>query len=148
MPQHPFKNHIARPEPLTAEKPEAKLKVRSAILFLMAVCLSLVAVVIWESWSSRQYHLHDKEIATSNLAQTLASQAQASIKQTDTVLFSLVERLEIDGMGHDQLPRLQRLLNAQRKELAQLHGLFIYDEKGGWIANSNGIMPPNANNSD
>jgi diguanylate cyclase (GGDEF)-like protein len=148
MPQQLFKNHIARPEALTAEKPEAKLKVRSAILFLMAVCLSLVAVVIWESWSSRQYHLHDKETAMSNLAQTLSSQAQASIKQADTVLFSLVEHLETDGMGHDQLPRLQRLLTSQRNELAQIHGLFIYDEKGEWIVNSSGIIPPNANNSD
>jgi diguanylate cyclase (GGDEF)-like protein len=84
----------------------------------------------------------------SNLAQTLSSQAQASIKQADTVLFSLVDRLEIDGMGHDQLPRLQRLLSAQRNELAQLHGLFIHDEKGEWVASSNGITPSNTNNSD
>lgn len=147
MPQQSFKNHIARSVAL-AEKLEAKLKVRSAVLFLMAVCLSLVAVAIWEGWSSRQYHLHDKETAMSNLAQTLSSQAQASIKQADTVLFSLVEHLETDGMGHDQLPRLQRLLTSQRNELAQIHGLFIYDEKGEWVVNSSGIIPPNANNSD
>jgi diguanylate cyclase (GGDEF)-like protein len=147
MPQQPFKNHIARSVAL-AEKLEARLKVRSAILFLMAVCLSLVAVAIWEGWSSRQYHLHDKETAMSNLARTLSSQAQASIKQADTVLFSLVDRLEIDGMGHDQLPRLQSLLSAQRNELTQLHGLFIHDEKGEWVASSNGVIPANTNNSD
>lgn len=147
MPQQPFKNHIARSVTL-AEKLEAKLKVRSAVLFLMAVCLSLVVVAIWEVWSSRQYHLHDKETAMSNLAQTLSSQAQASIKQADTVLFSLVDRLEIDGMGHDQLPRLRRLLSDQRNELAQLHGLFIHDEKGEWVASSSGIIPANTNNSD
>jgi diguanylate cyclase (GGDEF)-like protein len=148
MPQQPHKHPIAKPEPLTAGKLEASLKLRYAILFLMTVCLSLVAVAIWEGWSSRQYHLHDKETAMSNLAQTLASQAQASIKQADTVLFSLVDRLEVDGMGHDQLPRLQRLLSAQRNQLSQLHGLFIYDDKGAWIANSNGLIPPGANNAD
>ena len=135
-------------EPRTAEKLEAKLKIRSAVLFLITVCLSLVAVAIWEGWSSRQHHLHDKETAMANLAHTLSSQAQASIKQADTILFSLVDRLEIDGMGHDQLPRLRRLLSDQRNELAQLHGLFIYDEKGEWIVNSSGIIPPKANNSD
>jgi len=135
-------------EPRTAEKLVAKLKVQSAILFLITVCLSLVVVAIWESWSSRQYHLHDKEIAMSNLAQTLSSQAQASIKQADTVLFSLVNRLETNGMGYDQLPGLQLLLKAQRNELVQLHGLFIYDEKGEWVVNSSGITPPNANNAD
>jgi diguanylate cyclase (GGDEF)-like protein len=126
----------------------AKLKVRSAVLLLVAVCLSMTAIVIWEAWNSRQYHLHDKEVAMSNLAQTLASQAQASIKQTDTLLFALVDRLENEGVGQAQLPRLRRLLSAQRSELSQLHGLFVFDEKGQWIANSNGADIPNANNSD
>lgn len=146
MPQPSLKTHIV--ETPATEKFEARFKVRSAILFLVAVCLSLVAVAIWESWSSRQYHLRDKEVAMSNLAQTLASQAQASIKQADTILFGLVDRLEIDGMDHEQIPRLQRLLSSQRNELSQLHGLFIYDEKGQWVANSNGIIPAYANNSD
>ena len=135
-------------EPRKTEKREARLKVRSAIFFLMAVCLSLVVVVMWEVWNSRQYRLHDQKIAMSNLTQTLSSQAQASIKQADTVLFGLVERLEIDGMGHAQSPRIQRLLSSQRKELAQLHGLFIHDEKGQWVADSNGSTPSDTNYAD
>lgn len=134
--------------PLIAEQAGATLKVRSVVFLLVAVCLSMTAIVIWEAWNSRQYHLHDKEVAMSNLAQTLASQAQASIKQADTLLFTLVDRLENDGMGPAQLPRLQRLLSAQRSELAQLHGLFVYDEEGRWVANSNGAELPGANNSD
>lgn len=134
--------------PETADQLTANHKVRAAILFIMAVCLSLMVVTIWEGWNSRQYRLEDKEVAMSNLAQTLSSQAQASIKQADTVLFSLVARVEKDGIGHDQLPLLQRLLIAQRNELPQLHGLFIYDEKGRWIADSNETITRNANNSD
>lgn len=151
MPHQPFAVRLAEIKdvgPDTAEQFVAKLKVRSAILFLMAVCLSLVAVAIWEGWNSRQYRLHDQEIAMSNLAQTLSSQAQASIKQADTVLFSLVDRLEIDGMGRDQLPRLRLLLNAQRNQLPQLHGLFIHDEKGEWVASSSQFTPSSTNNSD
>jgi len=138
----------AVPVPKTAEYVVAQRKVQTAIRFLLSVCLSLMVVAIWEGWSSRQYRLHDKEVAMANLAQTLSSQAQASIKQADTVLFSLVDRIETEGMGADQLPLLRRLLNAQRNELSQLHGLFIYDENGAWIADSSGILPPNANNSD
>jgi diguanylate cyclase (GGDEF)-like protein len=151
MPHQSFAVRLAEVKdavPKTAEQVVARHKVRAAILFLVTVCLSLVVVAIWEGWTSRQYRLQDKEVAMSNLAQTLSSQAQASIKQADTVLFSLVNRVETDGMGPNQLPLLQRLLKAQRDELPQLHGLFIYDEKGAWIADSSGIMPPNANNSD
>ncbi|MHC8354752.1 sensor domain-containing diguanylate cyclase [Pseudomonas sp. LB3P81] len=151
MPHQPFAVRLAEIKgigPETAEQFVARLKVRSAILFLMAVCMSLVAVAIWEGWNSRQYRLHDKEVAMSNLAQTLSSQAQASIKQADTVLFSLVERLEIDGMGRDQLPRLGLLLNAQRNELPQLHGLFIHNEKGESVASSSKFTPSSTNYSD
>ncbi|MNU80171.1 Phytochrome-like protein cph2 [compost metagenome] len=126
----------------------ARLKVRSAVTLLVAVCLSMAVIVIWEAWSSRQYHLHDKEVAMSNLAQTLASQAQASIKQADTLLFALVDRLENEGVDQTRLNRLQRLLSAQRSELSQVHGLFVYDETGQWIANSNGAEVGVANNSD
>lgn len=122
-----------------------RLKVRSAVTLLVAVCLSMVAIVIWEAWSSRQYHLHDKEVVMSNLAQTLASQAQATIKQADTLLFTLVDRLEHDGVDQSRLPPL---LNAQRSELSQLHGLFIFDENGQWLANSNGAGQTGVNNSD
>lgn len=149
---HPFINdRIEHPRPTAPwvpEQIESRLRVRYAVVLLLAVCLSLTAIVIWEAWNSRQYHLHDKAVAMSNLAQTLASQAQASIKQADTLLFTLVDRLENEGMDQAPLPRLKRLLSAQRRELAQLHGLFIFDEKGRWIANSNGADIPGANNSD
>jgi len=123
----------------------ARLKIRSAVGLMVAVCLSMTLIVIWEAWSSRQYHLHDKEVAMSNLAQTLASQAQASIKQVDTLLFALVDRLEHDGLDPERLPRL---LRAQRSELSQIHGLFVFDEKGQWLANSNGAEQAGLNNAD
>jgi diguanylate cyclase (GGDEF)-like protein len=127
---------------------ESRLKVRHVVSLLIAVCLSMTAIVIGESWNSRQYHLRDSEVAMSNLAQTLASQAQASIKQADTLLFSLVDRLENDGMEAAKIPRLQRLLHDQRSELAQIHGLFVFDEEGRWLANAINVIPPNANNAD
>lgn len=126
----------------------AKLKIRSVVGLLVAVCLSMIAIVIWEAWNSRQYHLHDKEVAMSNLAQTLASQAQATIRQADTLLLTLVDRVEDEGFDPARLPHLERLLAAQRNELSQLHGLFVYDEAGRWVANSNGAVLPDANNAD
>ena len=134
--------------PLNGERPVSRLKVRSVVFLLVAVCLSMTIIVIWEAWSSRQYHLRDKEVAMSNLAQTLAWQAQASIKQADTLLLTLVERLENEGVDSARLPRMQRLLSVQRSELSQLHGLFVYDATGQWIANSNGAQVPNSSNAD
>lgn len=139
----------ARPGALPGdERVKARLKIRHVVFLLVAVCLAMTSIVIWEGWNSRQYHLRDKEVAMSNLAQTLASQAHASIKQADTLLLTLVERLENEGVEQARQPRMQRLLSAQRSELRQLHGLFVYDEKGRWIVNSNGADLPQANNAD
>ena len=132
----------------TASPAVVRLKVRSVVILLVAVCLSMSTIAIWEAWNSRQYHLRDKEVAMSNLSQTLASQAQATIKQADTLLFTLVERLEYERLEPSQLTHLERLLSAQRSELPQLHGLFVYDENGRWVANSNGAVMPDANNAD
>ncbi|MGH8386327.1 MAG: sensor domain-containing diguanylate cyclase [Pseudomonas sp.] len=126
----------------------APLKSRSVVTLLIAVCLSMAVIVTWQAWSSRQYRLHDKDVTLSNLSQTLASQAQASIKQADTLLLTLVDRLENDGIDPGRLNRLQRLLSVQRGELSQLHGLFVYDETGQWVANSNGAEVAVANNAD
>ncbi|KJH75890.1 MULTISPECIES: sensor domain-containing diguanylate cyclase [unclassified Pseudomonas] len=133
---------------LNGSQAVSRLKIRSLVFFLIAVCVSMATVAGWEVWNSRQYHLRDKEVAMSNLAQALAWQAQASIKQADTLLLTLVERLENEGIESARLPRMQRLLGVQRRELSQLHGLFVYDQSGQWIANSNGAGLPNANNSD
>ncbi|WP_095054706.1 sensor domain-containing diguanylate cyclase [Pseudomonas sp. Irchel s3b2] len=149
---HPFvKDRSESPRlatPWVPEQVESRLKVRYAVFLLIAVCLSMTAIVIGEVWNARQYHLRGSEVEMSNLAQTLASQTQASIKQADTLLFALVDRLENDGMEPAKFPRLQRLLQAQRNELAQIHGLFVFDEEGRWLANAINIVPSNANNSD
>lgn len=123
-------------------------EIRQGVLFVMAVCLSLAAIAIWGSWNARQHLLQDKQVAVANLAQILSTQVEATIKQADTVLFELVERLEVDGIAPAHLDRLQGLLVAQRDELAPIHGIFIYDQEGRWLVNSNGTAPPNANNAD
>lgn len=123
-------------------------EIRQGVLFVMAVCLSLATIAIWGSWNARQHLLQDKQVAVANLAQILSTQVEATIKQADTVLFELVERLEVDGIAPAHLDRLQGLLVAQRDELAPIHGIFIYDQEGRWLVNSNGTAPPNANNAD
>ena len=133
-------------DPVESRRPAVtRLKVRSAVTLMVAVCLSMTVILIWEAWSSHRYHLRDKEVAMSNLAQALASQAQDSIKQADTLLFTLVDRLEHEGVDQSRLPRL---LSAQRSELSQLHGLFVFDETGRWLANSNGVGQDGLNNAD
>ena len=126
---------------------------RSAILwyatiFVIFVCASLMAMEVWFAWNSRQSSLTESEASVGNLTRALAQHAEDTVKKADTVLFGLVERLEIDGMHPTALQRLFPLLVASVAELPELQGIFIYDETGRWLVNSMDDVPGNMNNSD
>src|SRR5476649_214791 len=126
----------------------AKLKVGHVVLFIAAVCISLIAISIWGVFNSLEYHLHDKETEMSNLSKTLSSSIAATLTQADTVILWVKERLEAEGTSPENLKNLGEILKIQQKHLPQIHGFFIYDEQGRWLLNSNGIIPAGANNSD
>ena len=77
-----------------------------ARIFVVLVCLTLVATDGWLIWKAREVQLRKAEIETSNLASALARQASDSMKKADTVLLDLVERLEVDGIQPRQRQRL------------------------------------------
>ncbi|WP_248749262.1 sensor domain-containing diguanylate cyclase [Pseudomonas sp. MWU15-20650] len=126
----------------------AKLKIGHVVLFVAAVCISLIAISIWGVFSSLEYHLHEKKIEMSNLSKTLSSSISATLTQADTVILGVKERLEAEGTGAENLKKLGDILKIQQKRLPHIHGFFIYDEQGRWLFNSNGIIPAGANNSD
>ncbi|WP_418126108.1 diguanylate cyclase [Variovorax sp. 160MFSha2.1] len=118
------------------------------VVFVALVCLGLLAIDGWNSWQSRQLHLRQMSVATSNLARAMAQQADDQIKLADTVLVGLVERIESDGTGPAEIARLREFLAGRIAQLPQLDGLHVYDEDGNWVANSRQIWPQNLNNAD
>ncbi|MDB5759337.1 MAG: diguanylate cyclase [Burkholderia sp.] len=119
-----------------------------AILFVVLVCLSLTGMGGWTLWKARRVQMHEASTATTNMTQALAQHATDTLRAADSVLIGLVERLEVDGMSEASLPRLKKLLQGSVAELSSLNGIFVYDEQGRWIVNSQTTTPTNANNAD
>ncbi len=132
------------PEPAPKKFPITAL----AIGFVVLVCLSLILVQTWVTWRAREVQLAETERASSNLARAVGQHAYDTIKGADTILVGLVERLEVDGMTESSQQRMHALLVKRVEELPQLHGLFVYDQNGNWIVNSQPILKKSANNSD
>src|SRR5579872_6979305 len=126
---------------LKAEWVDAKLKVGHVVVFVAAVCISLIAISIWGVFNSLQYHLHDKEIEMSNLSKALSSNVAATFAQADTVILGIQGQVGIEGTGSETLKRLGEILKNQQKSLPQVHGFSIYDEQGLRLFNSNGKVP-------
>ena len=119
-----------------------------AITFIVVVCMSLLATQLWMAWRAREVQLGEAAQASANLAQSVAQHAYDTIKETDTALVGLVERIEKDGVSGLELSRIHNLLVLRVGELPQLQGIFIYAKDGSWLVNSQKILLKNLNNSD
>jgi diguanylate cyclase (GGDEF)-like protein len=119
-----------------AKQAEPMPIVLRATVFLVLVCLSLLAADIWRSLNARAIQLREATVSTANYTRLLAQHADDTITAADTILVDLVERIEVDGSGSAQRERLRRLLATHAQELPSLHGIFIYDEQGRWLVNS------------
>ncbi|WP_083830803.1 DNA polymerase ligase N-terminal domain-containing protein, partial [Herbaspirillum lusitanum] len=119
-----------------------------ASVFVGLVCLSILILHISFAWNVRVKDLDDAQISTANLSRALAEHAQATLISADSVLFGMVQRLEVEGMDRDSLARLYPLLASYVKELPQIQGLFVYDQSGKWMVNSMDDSPWMLNNAD
>jgi diguanylate cyclase (GGDEF)-like protein len=117
-------------------------------IFVVLVCLSLLAVDAFQTWNAYEVRLKETQMLAANLTRSLTQHAEDTIKEADTVLSGLVERVEVDGTGQANLKRLRGLLMMQVVELPKLHGLFLYDKNGRWLVNSQQTRITGANNSD
>ncbi len=126
----------------------ARLKIWQAGVFIALVCSSLIILAVWGSWNSLQHQLHEKEVSLSNLAQTLSSQVQATVKQSDIVLLWLVAQAEEDGTDNLQNPRMQGFLQTQLHQLKQLKALIIMGEDGRPLMSTVANMPAQVNYAD
>jgi hypothetical protein len=107
-----------------------------AVTFVVLVCTALIAEVGWSRWHARALQLSEKRLATSNMTRALAQHAETTVKAADTVLVGVVERMQADARGAANFERLQQLMMLQVAELPLLHGLFVVDEDGRQLANS------------
>jgi diguanylate cyclase (GGDEF)-like protein len=120
---------------------------RLVLTLLMLSCVLIVTLAACGLWMSRQDRLQDARIYTSNIARALSSHAETAMKAADLVLEDIVERAESGGLHSSQNARLRKHLERMAAKTSELHGLFVYDERGEWIATSLGRVMK-ANNSD
>ena len=117
------------------------------MMFLALVCLSLVTVEGWNSYSSRNTYLREANTVTINMARALSDHAEASIDLVDTILSGVVERFHAGELGSDP-ERFHGLLESITQRTPSLQGLFLFDANGRWVLNSLPMGAPVSNNAD
>jgi diguanylate cyclase (GGDEF)-like protein len=114
---------------------------KAAVLFIAVVCLSLCGLLYLQLEQSRQHDLALAQVASSNLTRAMAQQAEDTFMQADLVLTSLADWIQADGFGAPQKARLQKTFARRVQALNQLHGIFLFDQKGQWVVTSFDELP-------
>ncbi|MBS1170065.1 MAG: hypothetical protein H6R01_983 [Burkholderiaceae bacterium] len=138
----------ANPDHQTIQQIRRQRLLLRAKVFVVLVCLTLLIIIFWQNHNVYNIGRQHAKNYAANLTNSLAQQTEATFKQADTILLGLVERVETDGTRPANLRRLESLLVQHVTELPKLHGLFIYDEHGRWLANSMRRSPVHVNNAD
>ena len=121
---------------------------KSMAVFLLLTSLFVIAINAWSLWNSWQQTVGEKNDDARNLSVSLAKQAEDAFLQVDITLADAVRQLRQRGNEYAATPAFLHQLKEQQAKLPQLHGLFIYDTEGHWIASSGNFVPTNASNAD
>ncbi len=87
-------------------------------------------------WHVRDANLRGAKIVTASLAESLSHQVDMTLKTADSVVSTLVQRVEAEGFGPDSLQRLYGLMTSLAAALPAIHEMGLIDEDGNAIVKS------------
>jgi diguanylate cyclase (GGDEF)-like protein/PAS domain S-box-containing protein len=116
--------------------------------FVALVCVAIIALSAWSEWASREKELSESEVELGNLARSLTQHAEDTFELGQSLLTGIVLALETEGPDQGNVTGLQAVLEARKSSLGRIHGLFVYDDAGRWLATTEAVNLSAYNNSD
>lgn len=120
----------------------------SITYFVIAVCMALLLLEMWNAWNARNIHVREAHSAVGNISFSLAQHANATFKEADLLLLDVAERIQRDGLQRLDRERLHELLTRGVRNLESLKGVFIIDDSGNWLVSSEEPPLPRINYAD
>jgi diguanylate cyclase (GGDEF)-like protein len=108
----------------------------STIAFALCLSAALVGIEAWQIWHVREATLRNANIVTASLAESLSLQIETTLKTADTVVATLVQQVEVEGMNPETLQRLSGLMTSLASALPAIHEMGLTDKDGNAIVKS------------
>ncbi len=121
---------------------------RLALALLVCAVAVILALESWQVWRNYQNAFASARSDVGNITLAVSQHASDALKEANSLLISIRDRLDDTPLAQLDRPRMHRLLAHQAALLPQLHGLFVYDRDGNWLVTDQGAIPPQANNAD
>lgn len=106
------------------------------VSLIVCVCVALIGTEAWQSHQVYRDNIRRNEIVTQNTARSMAEQAETTLVTADTIVASLVERVEAEGTGPEARTRLYHLITSLAAALPAIHEMGIMDSRGNAIVKS------------
>jgi diguanylate cyclase (GGDEF)-like protein len=106
------------------------------VVFALAISGALAGIETWQMWQVRQALLRDAKFVTASLAQSVSQQVETTLKTADTVVGSLVERVEAEGGSVAIQDSLYPLMTSLATALPAIHEMGITDSDGNAVVKS------------
>ncbi|HEX2940413.1 MAG TPA: cache domain-containing protein, partial [Rhodopila sp.] len=103
---------------------------------VVCVCIALIGTEAWQSHQVYQDNIARNQVVTLNTARSMAEQAETTLVTADTIVASLVERVEAEGTGTEARTRLYHLMTSLAAALPAIHEMGIMDSHGNAIVKS------------
>jgi diguanylate cyclase (GGDEF)-like protein len=120
----------------------------STIAFALCLSAALVGIEGWQMWHVRETSLHSARIVTASLAESLSQQIESTLKTADTVVATLVQRVEVEGMNPETQQRLYGLMTSLASALPAIHEMGLTDKDGNAVVKSLVPRPAGLNYSE
>ena len=118
------------------------------IAFIFLICVTLASAIAWQLKQSANERLMNARIAVSNIVRASGQQAEDTLRQAESILSNLAERVENDKLDAEQRTRLFKVMASNVEATDGIQGLFIYNSNGDWVVNSFSSETVAKNNSD
>jgi diguanylate cyclase (GGDEF)-like protein len=104
--------------------------------FWLCLAVALVGIETWQMWHVREASLRSAKLVTASLAESISQQVETTLKTADTVVATLVQRAEVDGVDPASLQRLYGLMTSLAAALPAIHEMGLTDKDGNAIVKS------------
>ncbi len=112
---------------------------------IACICATLIGTEGWQLWHVYRANIENADIVSATTARSAAEEAETTLKTADTIVASLVERVEAEGLGPDARTRFYRLMTSLAKALPAMHEMGIVDSQGNAIVKSLVVDPRGMN---
>jgi diguanylate cyclase (GGDEF)-like protein len=106
------------------------------LVFAVGVSAALIGIEAWQMWQVRESTLRDAKFVTTSLAHSVSQQIETTLKTADTVVASLLERVEAESANPEFVQSLYPLMTSLASALPAIHEMGITDKDGNALVKS------------